>query len=401
MSRLRRLALLAAVPTAVDVVLFVLLRRQAGWILVLADASAIAIASVLSYALHRAVTFRSDPYVRWVRMPAAFVVVALLAGLVDVVVLRGLYAAHGFSSIGTLAAAKLAAVGAAATVRLLLYRTVLLKVVRRAIHERTPRPAAPGALRATVIIPALNEFDGIAATVRAVHAALADLAADGGVEVVVVDDGSIDATADAALAGGADQVVVLPVNRGKGAAIRAGVAAARGRTIAFTDADLSYSPDQLVNVISQVEAGWDVAVGSRRHPDTTTERGAGSVRAIGSRAINLITMGVLLSRPRDTQCGLKAFRSDVAKLVFDLGHLERFAFDIEVLHLVERHQLSLVEVPVRLRSADRSTVSAARDGLRLLRDLWRIRHWSAVGAYELDGRPLPAGRSAEVGTTHN
>jgi putative flippase GtrA len=401
MSRLRRLALLAAVPTAVDVVLFVLLRRQAGWILVLADASAIAVASVLSYALHRAVTFRSDPYVRWVRMPAAFVVVALLAGLVDVLVLRSLYAAHGFSSIGTLAAAKLVAVAAAATVRLLLYRTVLLKVVRGAIHERTPRPEAPGALRATVIIPALNEVDGIAAAVRAVHAALADLAADGGVEVVVVDDGSIDATADAALAGGADQVVVLPVNRGKGAAIRAGVAAARGRTIAFTDADLSYSPDQLVNVISPVEAGWDVAVGSRRHPDTTTERGAGSVRALGSRVINLITMGVLLSRPRDTQCGLKAFRSDVAKLVFDLGHLEGFAFDIEVLHLVERHQLSLAEVPVRLRSTDRSTVSAARDGLRLLRDLWRIRHWSAAGAYELDGRPLPAGRSAEVGTTHN
>jgi hypothetical protein len=368
---------------------------------VLADGSAIAVASLLSYALHRAVTFRSDPYVRWVRMPAAFAVVALLAGLVDVIVLRSLYAAHGFSSIGALTAAKLVAIAAAATVRLVLYRAVLLNVVRRAIHERTPRPEARGALRATVIIPALNEADGIATTVAAVHAALADLAAEGGIEVVVVDDGSADATADAALAGGADQVVVLPVNRGKGAAVRAGVAAARGRTIAFTDADLSYSPDQLATVIEHVEAGWDVAVGSRRHPETTTERGAGQVRAIGSRAINLITMGVLLSRPRDTQCGLKAFRSDVAALVFGLGHLEGFAFDIEVLHLVERHQLSLVEVPVRLRSADRSTVSAVRDGLRLLRDLWRIRRWSAAGAYELDGRPLPAVRSVEVGSTHN
>ncbi len=86
--------------------------------------------------------------------------------------------------------------------------------------------------------------------------------------MVVVDDGSTDGTADAALAAGADQVVVLPGNRGKGAAVRAGVAVARGRTIAFTDADLAYSPDQLLAVIGEVEAGWDVAVGSRRHPQT-------------------------------------------------------------------------------------------------------------------------------------
>jgi len=207
----------------------------------------------------------------------------------------------------------------------------------------------------------------------------------------VVDDGSADGTADAALAAGADQVVVLPVNRGKGAAVRAGVSAARGRTVAFTDADLSYSPDQIGAVIGQVEAGWDVAVGSRRHPEATTVRGAGAVRDLGSRAINLVTMGVLLSHPRDTQCGLKAFRSDVAALVFALGRLDGFAFDIEVLHLVERHELSLVEVPVRLTSSEGSTVRAVADGMRLLRDLWRIRRWSATGAYEVDR--LPRGSS--------
>lgn len=400
-SRLRRLALVAIVPTAVDITLFVFLRRELGWILVLADATAIAVASVLSYGLHRAVTFRSDPFVRWVRMPLAFVAVALLAGIVDVIVLRSLYAAHGFSSVAALASAKLVAVAAAAVVRLVLYRAVLLSVVRRSIHERTPRPEAPGTLRASVVIPAVNEGEAIAATVLAVRSALVDIAADGGVEVVVVDDGSTDATADAALAAGADQVVVLPVNRGKGAAVRAGVAAARGRTIAFTDADLSYSPDQLVTVITQVEDGWDVAVGSRRHPDATTVRGAGVVRELGSRAINLVTMGVLLSRPRDTQCGLKAFRSDVAALLFGLGRVDGFAFDIEVLHLVERHELSLVEVPVRLRSAERSTVRAARDGLRLLRDVWQIRHWSATGAYELGDASLPSAGTIGVGGTHN
>lgn len=391
-ERLRRLALVALLPTIVDVGLLVALRQGAGWILVLADLTAIAVASALSYVLHRLVTFRSDPYVRWVRLPAAFVAVASAAALVDVVVLRGLYAAHGFSATGPLVAAKLVALVAAAAVRVVLYRAVLLSVVRRSLHERVPRPPAPGLVRASIIVPALDEAAGIGTTIAAIRAALAPEATDGGFEIVIVDDGSSDGTADAALAAGADQVVVLPENRGKGAAIRAGVAAARGRTIAFTDADLAYSPDQLRRVLVEVEAGWDVAVGSRRHPDSVTVGGAGWLRDLGSRGVNLLAMGVLLSHPHDTQCGLKAFRSDVAKTVFGLGRVDRFAFDMEILHLVERHQLSLVEVPVRLESREGSTVRLARDTLRVLRDLWRIRHWSATGAYELPV-PVPSAQS--------
>ena len=303
-DRLRRLALVALVPTVIDIGLLVLLRQGFDWILVAADLAAIAVASVVSYVLHRRMTFHSDPFVRWVRMPGAFVVVATVAALVDVVVLRALYAAHGFSTTAALVGAKLVALSAAAVVRLVLYRAVLLGAIRRTLHEKVVRAPASGTERATVIVPALDEEARIGGTVAAIRAALTALAADGGLEVIVVDDGSTDATADAALASGADQVVVLPENRGKGAAIRAGVAAARGRTIAFTDADLAYSPDQLLRVIGEVESGWDVAVGSRRHPDTEQVEGAGRLRDLGSRAVNLLAMGVLLSHPHDTQCGL-------------------------------------------------------------------------------------------------
>jgi putative flippase GtrA len=387
-GRLRRLALVALVPTLVDVGLLVVLRQWFGWILVVADLTAITVASACSYVLHRAHTFRSDPFVRWVRMPVAFVAVAGLAALVDVAVLRAVFAARGFDTTPALVSAKVVALLAAALVRLVLYRAVLLEAVRQTLHERVPRPTAPGSLRASIVVPALDEAPRIAGTVAAIRDSLADLDADGGVEVIVVDDGSRDGTADAALAGGADQVVVLPENRGKGAAIRAGVAAARGRTVAFTDADLAYSPDQLLQVIGEVEAGWDVAIGSRRHRDTTRVEGAGVVRDLGSRAVNLVAMAVLLSHPRDTQCGLKAFRSDVAKPVFALGRVDRFAFDIEVLHLVERHGWSVSEVPVRLSMGDRTTVRLVRDTLLLLRDLWRIRRWSATGAYELPGESV-------------
>jgi hypothetical protein len=161
--------------------------------------------------------------------------------------------------------------------------------------------------------------------------------------------------------------------------------------VAFTDADLAYSPDQLLGVITAVEEGWDVAVGSRRHRDASAVHGAGALRDVGSRAVNVLAMGVLLSHPHDTQCGLKAFRSDVAKTLFALGRIDRFAFDIEILHLVERHGCSLAQVPVRVAAGDRSTVRLVRDTLRLVRDLWRIRRFAATGAYELpDSAPLPS-----------
>jgi dolichyl-phosphate beta-glucosyltransferase len=388
------------VPTALDVGLLVLFRQRLGWILVLADLAAIALASVVSYVLHRAVTFRSDPYVRWVEIPPAFVGVAALAAAVDVIVLRGLYAGTGFTSTTSLVEAKLVALVAAGAVRLMGYRWALLGELTRARRVRWPRPPAPGQCRLTVVVPAYDEADRIGATVRRLRQDLASAMEESDVEVVVVDDGSSDRTAEVALAAGASQVVVMPTNRGKGAAVRAGVQAARGRAVAFTDADLAYGPDQVRRVAAAIEDGWDVAIGDRRHPDTRTLEAPPLLRAWGSRAINWLGYAVLLGSFRDTQSGLKAFRSDVARFLFARTRVDGFAFDIEVLHLVERHQLSLVEVPVDVTHSARSTVSAARDGARLIVDLFRIRHWSAEGRYETgDDAPPLAAPTVQSGVT--
>ncbi len=132
-----------------------------------------------------------------------------------------------------------------------------------------------------------------------------------------------------------------------------------------------------------------MAIGDRGHPDSRTLVAARSVRALGSRAINRLTYAVLLGSYRDTQCGLKGFRSDVGRFVFAQARVDGFAFDIEVLHLVERHQLSLVEVPVEVANSGRSTVRAAREAFRLVADLFRIRHWAAEGRYEGGDVPPP------------
>jgi glycosyltransferase involved in cell wall biosynthesis len=252
------------------------------------------------------------------------------------------------------------------------------------LTTRRSTPPPPGDTRLTVVIPAYQEAGRIAESVARVRRELDAIASDGGLEVLVVDDGSSDHTAQAAADGGADRVIAMGVNRGKGAAVRAGMLAGRGRTIAFTDADLSYPPAQIAEMVAQVEDGWDVVVGNRHHQGSTTLVRAGVLRRLGGRGIHLATRAVLVAPHSDTQCGLKAFRSDVARRLFGHSHIDGFAFDVEIIHLVERYGFSLLEVPVQLANSDRSTVHVVRDALTLLGDLVRIRRLGSVGAYDSD-----------------
>ena len=242
----------------------------------------------------------------------------------------------------------------------------------------------------SVVIPAYTEAERIGDTVAEVRAALADVDAAEQFEVVVVDDGSADDTAERARAAKADQVLVLPENRGKGAAVRAGVLAARGRTIAFTDADLSYPPHQLVRLLTEIEAGFDVVVGSRKHIEATTLVRGRRLRVLSGRIFNLLTLAVLLGQYRDTQCGIKAFRSDVARTLFSRARIDGFAFDVEVFHLIERDRLSLKEVPVALANSETSTVRVVRDAVRVVRDVFRIRRWARQGRYAMGPDPVEA-----------
>ena len=229
-----------------------------------------------------------------------------------------------------------------------------------------------------IFLPARNEAPRVAGVVERAPATVAGHV----VEVLVVDDGSSDATATEAEAAGA-RVLRLPLNQGKGAAVRAGVLAARGRTVAFMDADLSYPPEQVLRLLAGVESGWDVVVGSRRHAGSVDVARPGRVRSLSGRLFNVLTAVVLLGHYRDTQCGCKAFRSDVARMLFSRTKLDGFAFDVEVFHLVERYRLSLTEVPVTLVAAPGSTVRVGVDALRMVGDLFRLRRWSGRGAYDL------------------
>lgn len=262
--------------------------------------------------------------------------------------------------------------------------------VRAELARRRPRPEAPGECRLSLVVPAFREGDRIGGTVERIRAELGPLVGPDELEIVVVDDGSADGTDTAAAAAGADQVLVQPVNRGKGAAVRAGMLAAVGRTRAFTDADLAYAPAQVARLLAEVEDGWDIVVGNRHHTHTTTVVRASALRSAGHRVINAATRLVVQGSHGDTQCGLKAFRSDVAELVFGHARVDGFAFDVEIFLLAERYGLSLVEVPVEVENSDLSTVKVARDSARLLLDLARMRRAVAAGDYDLQPDELAA-----------
>ena len=369
--RFRRFAAVSVVVTLVDLVVLAV-AREAGLAVVIADAAAVVAASLLSFLLHRSVSLADDPYVRWVGQPRSFLATATIAGVVDVAVTTAM------ASAVPLPVAKVVALLLAGLLRFALYRAVVLTDTRRDLRTRHDRPPAEGGHRLTVVLPAFREPARGGDSVRRVLEALEGI----DVEIVVVDDGSPDDTAERAAAAGA-RVVRLEQNRGKGAAVRAGMLAADGRTVAFTDVDLAYPPEQLRSLLAAVEAGWDVAVGNRRHPGSEALARPSLVRQVSSKLFNLLTATVLLGQYRDTQCGCKAFRGDVAKLLFGRTRLDGFAFDVEVLHLVERYRLSLTEVPVRSDDDGTSTVRVVRAALGMVRDLFRVRRWGSEGAYDL------------------
>lgn len=229
----------------------------------------------------------------------------------------------------------------------------------------------------SVVVPAYAEAGRIAETVQRLRD---EVSASGrNVEIVVVDDGSPDDTAARARAAGADQVIQLGRNRGKGAAVRAGMLAATGTVRGFVDADLAYPPDQLLSLVTQVEAGADAAVGSRR----LRPGGAAGprVRRWGGQFISLLGAWLVLGERRDSQCGVKVFSGDVAAWIFTRTRIEGFGFDVEVLHLLAERGATVVELPVSAGPSESSTVHVIRDGIRLTCDMLLIRYRSRRGDY--------------------
>lgn len=248
-------------------------------------------------------------------------------------------------------------------------------------------------MQLSVVIPAYNEAERLGPRLGAVLAYLGERVPD--YELIVVDDGSQDGTAarvGAALAGEPRaRLISYQPNRGKGAAVRAGVAASRGAVVLFMDADLSTPVEEVARILQVLAAERaDVVIGSRGLPQASIRVRPPLYRRLASALFDQVKFALVgLRRYRDTQCGFKAFRGPVARPLFALGRVDRFMFDVEILFLAEQAGLRIVEMPVAWADMPGSKVRFWAGAVQMIRDLWRIRRMHP-GRVELRGEELPS-----------
>jgi dolichyl-phosphate beta-glucosyltransferase len=246
----------------------------------------------------------------------------------------------------------------------------------------------------SIMIPAYNESQRIEATLEKVVGYISKMGWTA--EVLVVNDGSRDATADIvrrwASRNPMVRLVENPGNRGKGYSVKHGMLEASGDVLLFSDADLSSPIHEAEKLIAAIKQGADIAIGSRwLRSELQTERQP-LYRQFFGRLFNLLLRIVLGLKYKDTQCGLKAFTQRAAQAIFPRQRVERWGFDPEVLFLAQKMSMLTVEVPVEWAHDERSKINPLRDGLKMFIELLRIRWYDLTGKYEEPAASLAAGK---------
>ena len=238
------------------------------------------------------------------------------------------------------------------------------------------------ALELSVIVPSFNEearlphsLDLIAAYVNS---------ANRSTEVLVVDDGSNDRTAEVA-ASFTERIPNLRVlkngeNRGKGYSVRHGMQEARGEYVLFTDADLSAPIEEADKLLSALRQ-YDIAIGSRALDRDLIDVHESLFREFAGIIFNRIVRIVLWLPFVDTQCGFKAFRRESCRIIFEQQRIERFGFDPELLYLARHHGLKATEIPVRWSHSPATKINMMRDSIQMFIDVFTIRSNSLLGRY--------------------
>ncbi len=237
--------------------------------------------------------------------------------------------------------------------------------------------------RYSIVIPAYNEAARI---IGALESVVACVRVRGwSAEIVVVDDGSRDRTAElvGAFAAGAPEVRLLrnQGNHGKGYSVRNGLLHSFGEIVMFTDADLSAPIEEAEGLFAAIAGGADIAIGSRWLERTRQTIRQPFYRQFFGRCFNAVTRLIMGLPYADTQCGFKAFTRTAAQTVFQLQTIERWGFDPEILFIALKRGYRVVEVPVSWAHDERTQISYLKDGIRMLEDIAMVRWNALLGRY--------------------
>jgi dolichyl-phosphate beta-glucosyltransferase len=257
----------------------------------------------------------------------------------------------------------------------------------------------------SIVIPAYNEGARLGATLEKVLGYLREQGWNA--EVIVVNDGSRDNTADLvrrfAERNPMLRLVENPGNRGKGYAVRNGMLNARGEVVVFSDADLSSPIEEMPKLLAALASGADIAIGSRwLQAELQTQRQS-LHRQLFGRVFNLLLRIILGLQFKDTQCGFKAFTRRAAQTIFPLERIERWGFDPEILFLARKFGFRVEEVPVRWGHSGDTRIHPVVDGARMFWEMLRIRWYDLAGKYDASSvagaqpvKTLPSGPRPRV-----
>ncbi|MGH7640837.1 MAG: dolichyl-phosphate beta-glucosyltransferase [Candidatus Dormibacteria bacterium] len=228
----------------------------------------------------------------------------------------------------------------------------------------------------SLVLPAYNEVLRLPPSLERLRQYLAPTGRP--YEVLVVDDGSRDGTGqlvqEACRTWPELGLVTLEHNRGKGAAVRAGMLQARGRLRLFSDADLSTPIEELAKLERQIASGAGVAIGSRALPGSRVELHQPAYRELMGKTYNRALRLLVLRGLHDTQCGFKLFTAEATVACFRDLKTPGFGFDAEVLLRAQMAGIPIAEVPVVWRNAQGTRVNSLRDGTGMLLELFQVRH---------------------------
>ncbi|MFZ0806322.1 MAG: dolichyl-phosphate beta-glucosyltransferase [Candidatus Sulfotelmatobacter sp.] len=236
----------------------------------------------------------------------------------------------------------------------------------------------------SIVIPAYNESARLGASLEKVLAYVHQQGWDA--EVIVVNDGSRDNTAQIVRALAAQdstlRLIENPGNRGKGYSVRNGMLHAQGRIVLFSDADLSSPIEEAPKLLQALEAGADIAIGSRwLRAETQTQRQP-LHRQLFGRIFNLLLRATLGLQFADTQCGFKAFKRPAVEAIFPLQKIERWGFDPEILFLAQKFGYKIKEVPVLWGHSGGTRINPIVDGSRMFQEMLHIRWNDITGKYD-------------------
>lgn len=240
--------------------------------------------------------------------------------------------------------------------------------------------AAP--LELSVVVPAYNEEARLPRTLERIRDYLRR--AHPSSEIIVVDDGSTDCTAQVVRALQKEmpelRLLLNGENHGKGYSVRAGMLAARGEITLFTDADLSAPIEEAAKLLDALGSA-DIAIGSRALDRRLIQVHQSRARELAGILFNRMVRVATGLPFEDTQCGFKAFRTDRTRIIFEQQRIEDFGFDPEILFLARRHGLRIVEIPVLWAHDAGTKLHVVRDSLLMFVGLWQIRANALIGRY--------------------